>query len=215
VESGNINSAHLEEVSMNMYIAVTWLLLCGSASTQTKNGSQTSPPEQRADQQQSAPALSPATQPQKIDPARAADIRQLLDVVGTKALMSQMMDTMVDDIKPLLAKALPPGEYRERLIDLFFVKFKSKADPQQLVESIVPLYDKYLSAEEIKGLIQFYQTPLGQKTVTVIPKVMAESQEQGRKWGEELGRESMIEVLTEHPELKKAMEDAGKAPAPE
>jgi hypothetical protein len=196
---------------MKIYIAVALLLLSGSASTQTKSGSQTSAPEQRTDQQQSAPAA----QPQKIDPAKAADIRQLLDVVGAKALMSQTMDTMADNIKPLLAKALPPGEYRERLIDLFFVKFKSKADPQQLLESIVLLYDKYLSAEEIKGLIQFYQTPLGQKTVTVIPKLMAESEEQGRKWGEELGRDSMLEVLTEHPELKKAMEDAGKTPAPE
>jgi hypothetical protein len=33
----------------------------------------------------------------------------------------------------------------------------------------------------------------------------------GGKWGEELGRQSMIEVLAEHPELAKEMEDASKA----
>ncbi len=200
---------------MKMYMVVAWFLLCGSASAQTKSGSQTSPPEQRADQQQSAPAPSPADQPQKIDPAKAADIHELMDAVGATALMSQMMDTMGENIKPMLAEALPPGEYREKLIDLFIVKFKSNADTKQLLDAIVPLYDKYLSEEEIKGLIRFYQTPLGQKTVKVMPKLMAESQEQGRKWGEALGRKSMIEVLTEHPELKKAMEDTGKAPAPE
>jgi Uncharacterized protein conserved in bacteria (DUF2059) len=40
-------------------------------------------------------------------------------------------------------------------------KFKSKADPLQLLDSIVPLDDKHLSDEDIQGLIQFYQTPLG------------------------------------------------------
>jgi len=129
--------------------------------------------------------------------------------------MTQMMETMGDTVRPLMANALPPGDYREKLIDLFFVKFKSKADLQQLLDSIAPLYDKYLSDEEIKGLIQFYQTPLGQKTVKVMPKLMAESQEKGSKWGEELGRQSMLEVLSEHPELEKAMEDARRAPVPQ
>jgi hypothetical protein len=197
---------------MKIYLAIGWFLLLGSAYAQT-SGSPTLPAE-HATQQQPAPAAGPADQPPKIDPAKTADIRQLMEVVGVKALMIQMMDTMGDTIRPLMTNALPQGEYREKLVDLFFVKFKSKADTQQLLDSIVPLYDKHFSAEEIKGLIQFYQTPLGQKTAKVMPELMAESQEQGRKWGETLGRESMLEVLSEHPELEKAMEDAGKSAAP-
>ena len=199
---------------MKMYIAIIWFLLFGGASAQTRSGSPTLPPEQRTDQQ-AAPAPNPAAQPPKIDPGEAAAIRQLMDLEGTKALMNQMMETMGDQIKPLMTNAFPPGEYREKLIDLFIVKFKSKADIQQLLDSLVPLYDKYLSAEEIKGLIQFYQTPLGKKTAAIRPKLTGEAQEQGRKWGEVLGRDSMIEVLSEHPELKKAIDDAGKAPAPQ
>jgi hypothetical protein len=49
-----------------------------------------------------------------------------------------------------MVKTLPPGDYRNRLVDLFFVKFQSKANPQQLADLIVPLYDKYLSDEELK-----------------------------------------------------------------
>jgi hypothetical protein len=44
--------------------------------------------------------------------------------------------------------------------------------------------------------------------LSTLPNVMAESQAAGTKWGEQIGRESMIEVLTEHPELQKAMEEA-------
>src|SRR5262245_61606994 len=70
----------------------------------------------------SASKASSATQ-SKIDPAKEADIRKLLDLVGTKALVSQTIDSMSKSIKPLLTNSLPPGQYREKLVDLFFAKF--------------------------------------------------------------------------------------------
>jgi len=118
-------------------------------------------------------------------------------------------------LKPMMANIFPPGEYRDKLIDLFFEKFRSKADTQVLINLTVQMYDKYLTEEEIKGLIQFYSTPLGQKTLSVLPKLMVELQGESMKWGEDLGRQSMIEVLSEHPELRKAMEDAQKSVKPQ
>jgi len=79
----------------------------------------------------------------------------------------------------------------------------------------VPAYDRYYTHEEIKGLIQFYGTPLGQKMISVLPKLTGELQEAGRKWGEGLGRNSMREVLSEHPELATALDGAKKGTPPE
>jgi hypothetical protein len=132
-------------------------------------------------------------------------------VLGTKAVMTQMMESMVGNIKPVMTNALPRGDYREKLVELFFAKFQAKADLQQLLDLAVGAYDRHFSDEEIKGLIKFYETPLGQKAVSELPQLMSEMGEAGRKWGQELGRESMQEVLTEHPELAKAMQAAGKA----
>ncbi len=199
---------------MKMCSVIAWFLLIGCASAQTQSGSPQTVPEQQTDQKKAVPGSS-AAQSSKIDPAKAAAIRQLMDVAGVKAIMIQTMDSMGDTIRPLLTNALPPGEYREKLVDLFFAKFKSKADAQQLLDSIVPLYDKYFSGEEVKALIQFYQTPLGQKTIQVMPKLMSQSQEIGRKWGEGLGRQCMLDVLAEHPDLEKALEDAKKASTPQ
>ncbi len=170
------------------------------------------PPRQRTTQpvkQSASPGVTA-----KIDQGKGADIRRLLDIGGTKASMSQAMAGMEQSIRPLLANSFPPGEYRDKLIDLFFEKFHSKADPQQMLDLAVPIYDKYLSDEEVKGLIEFYSTPLGQKAVNVLPKMMSECGEAGRKWGEGIGRESMMDVLSEHPELEKAMQDAKKATQP-
>jgi hypothetical protein len=138
-----------------------------------------------------------------------------MDLVGTKLLVVQVMDGMEKSIKPLMASSLPPGEYREKLIDLFFAKFHSKAVPQQLLDMAVPAYDRYYTHEEIKGLIQFYETPLGQKMISVLPKLTGELQDAGRKWGEGLGRDSMLEVLSEHPELATALEAARKGTPPQ
>jgi len=159
------------------------------------------------DPQASASKASQAAQ-SKIDPAKEADIRKLLDLVGTKALVSQTINSMSKSIKPLLTNSLPPGDYREKLVDLFFVKFTTKTNVEHLLDLAVPVYDKNFSHQEIRALIEFYQTPLGQKAITALPKVTAEMQEQGRKWGEDLGRQCMLEVLSEHPELADALNAA-------
>lgn len=158
------------------------------------------------------PATEPESTTKPIDPAKEADIRQLLEVAGSKAVMTQEMDSLETTLRPVLMNSLPPGEYRAKLIQLFFEKFRAKADLETLIKLVIPVYDKYLSDEEIKGMIQFYSTPLGKKMIQVLPKLMAESTEAGRQWGQNLGRQTMIEVLDEHPDLKQAMQDA-KEPA--
>jgi hypothetical protein len=147
----------------------------------------------------------------KISPEKLADIQKLLDLVGTRKLVEQTMNESTKQMRPALVSALPPGAYRDKLIDLFIAKFKEKFDSNELLELTIPAYDKHFSHEEINGLIAFYQTPLGQKSQSVLPQLMQELQQAGASMGEQLGRSSMAEVLTEHPELAKQMETAGKA----
>jgi len=161
-------------------------------------------------QKPAAPAAA-LVSPTRINPAKEADIRRLLELVGTKALVMQTVESMSTSMKPILKNSLPPGDYRDKLVDLFFAKFVAKMDVQHLLDLAVPIYDRNFSHEEIRSLIAFYQTPLGQKTVSTLPRLSAELRQEGGKWGEELGRESMMEVLTEHPEFADAIAAAQKA----
>ena len=153
------------------------------------------------------PTAAPAAQA-KIDPAKEADIRRLMEVTGTMALMQQVMDNVQKNLKPVLMNSFPPGEYREKLVDLFFERFRSKLDSKRLLDMAVVRYDEQFSDEDIKGLISFYETPLGQKAIGALPKLTAELQQDGQTLGQQAGRDSMIEVLAEHPELAKALQDA-------
>jgi hypothetical protein len=190
------------KISLVLAVCLTLGSIVGNA--QSTSGSAGKTPNTQG----SSVSKSNATAATKIDPAKEADIRRLLDLAGTKALVVQTMDSMSKSIKPLLTNSLPPGEYREKLVDLFFAKFSAKADVEHLLDLAVPVYDKNFSHQEIRSLIEFYQTPLGQKAMATLPKVTAEMQEQGRKWGEDLGRQCMVEVLSEHPELADALNNA-------
>src|SRR5262249_35899349 len=110
--------------------------------------------------QQPAAAATTSAAATKIDPAKEADIRKLLDLVGTKALAAQSIESMTKSIKPVLTNSLPPGDYREKLVDLFFAKFSSKANLQHLLDMAIPIYDRHFLHQEISNLITFYPSPI-------------------------------------------------------
>ena len=194
---------------MKQFVLVSVFFTFGTAAVCAQSSPAGTAAKVHAAKKPEASATTSAPQG-KIDSAKEADIRRLLDLIGTKALAMQSIDAMSQSIRPLLKSSLPPGDYREKLVDLFFAKFTSKLDGQHILDLAVPIYDKNFSHEEIRNLITFYQTPLGQKVTTVLPNVAAELQEEGKKWGESLGRDSMMEVLKEHPELADALESATK-----
>ena len=201
---------------MRIFVSLILSVLLVASSAQAKRGPQNPSAKPQTPLAQGAPTSgsnSASTGQPKIDPAKEADIHRLLDLAGTKSAVAQIMEGMEKNIRPIVTNSLPPGEYRAKLVDLFFEKFQAhtKTEIPQLLDSAVPLYDKYFSHEDIKGLIRFYETPLGQKALSVLPKLSIEMQGEGMKVGEKLGRQSMLEVLSEHPELQKALEAAQKS----
>jgi hypothetical protein len=146
--------------------------------------------------------LAQAAPHQQVDPAKAADIRRLLELTGTKKLMEQMMNTAGDQLKSSFAKALPQNERSQKIVEAFLQKFQARFNSEMLAEQVIPIYDKYLSAEDIKGLIQFYASPLGQRMVTALPQIARESQSAGYQLGQKVARQVLQEVQEEYPELK-------------
>jgi hypothetical protein len=177
-------------------------------SAQDPRPAQTAPAQTAAAPAQAASGNSAPS----VGPAKEAAVRKMFDVMGMAKLMQQVLAGVSNNMRPMLMSSLPPGEYREKLADLFLQKFQSKIRVEQLLDLTVPIYAKYFSKEEIEGLTRFYQTPLGQKSLSVLPQAVVEMQTESMKLGEKLGREAMVEVLDEHPDLKKALEEAAASP---
>lgn len=105
------------------------------------------------------------------------DIRKLLVLTGSAKLGKQVIDSMIVNYR----KAMPqvPGA--------FWDDFQKEANAEALIELIVPIYDKHFTHEDIKGMITFYETPLGKKMTAAMPQITQESMAEGRKWGMQLG----------------------------
>lgn len=198
-----------------MIASLLLLLLAPLSRAQPQLPQGPAPAPATASQAGNGTASGASARTQAIDPAKEADIRRLLDVAGTTTLMTEVMKNMTGNLRTTLARALPPGDNRAKLIDLFVDKFTARATVEfpKLVDAMIPIYDQYFTDDEIKGLIDFYQTPLGKKTISVLPKITIEMQNKGQQLGERIGRESMQEVLTEHPELAPGAQGAKPTPA--
>jgi len=155
-----------------------------------------------------------SVQKREIDPSKEADIRRLMSLTNFEALIRQTMNGMEGNIKTSMTNALPPGNYRDKLVDLFVKKFHSNLRTNELADRAIPVYDRHYSSSEIKELIRFYETPVGQKLLKELPAVSAELQQAGSAWGEDVGKQTMMDVLAEHPDLAKALEAASKQSKP-
>ena len=153
------------------------------------------------------PATKASSAQVKVDPAKEADIHKLMQLTGVQQLAGQMIQGMEPTMRASLMEAFPPGEYRAQLVDLFLTKLRGKITAA-IVDLAVPADDKYFSDDELRQIIAFYETPVGMKTITVMPQLMAEIMANSQELGKQLGRESLAEVLDEHPDLKQAMDQA-------
>lgn len=56
-----------------------------------------------------------------------------------------------------------------------------------ILELSYPIYHKYLSSADIVELIRFYRSPIGQKTMELLPTISKEAMQAGETWGRSLG----------------------------
>lgn len=134
----------------------------------------------------SGPALAVA---EELSSEKRADIVRLIEVTKVSALASQMASTSAAQIAQLLRQTRPdiPQKVLDTLPGIFVTLFDERLP--SLIEEIVPIYHRHFSASEIKGMLAFYSTPLGQKTIQVAPMLLSESVAVGQRWGRSLGPE--------------------------
>jgi hypothetical protein len=54
------------------------------------------------------------------------------------------------------------------------------------VALVTPIYDKYYTEADIDQLITFYNSPIGKKSVELMPVIMQESMSVGQEWGKKI-----------------------------
>ena len=149
---------------------------------------------------------------QKMDPAKEAAIRRLIEIMGGKKMMDQMAAQMVAQTRSELTKTIPQGTRGQQIADAYFQKLQARLRGEEVIELIIPIYNKYFAKEDIEALIQFYQSPLGQRFLQVMPQIASESLSLGMRWGQRIFEEIQKEMENEFPELKQEQKPARSQP---
>ena len=123
----------------------------------------------------------------EVAPEKRAEIEKMLRLTGMEKLVEQMKTQMIVGLQANMPGA-PVG---------FWEKFSAKLDARELVEKIVPIYDKYYTLDDLRAVNAFYSSPAGQKILSTLPQVMKESMSVGQEWGQKIGREAAAEITAE------------------
>ena len=175
-----------------IYVGTFFLVIQGAS----QNAVQAAP--------QSAPAQNSAASPQSnssIDPAKEADIHSLMELVGARDLVQDGSNTAIEQSREKLLATVPNNDKGQAFVNAFAASYQKKFDVDQVTDQLLAIYDKHFTDDEIKGLLQFYGSPLGQKVAAEMPKIGRETQAAIRAAGAKAAKDSLAELKQENPEI--------------
>ena len=115
-----------------------------------------------------------------IDPVKDSDIRALLELVGARDQVQDSVRQTAEQYREKLLATVPDNEKGQAFVNTTINEYEKRYDVDRVTEQLVGSYDKHYSDEEIKSLLQFYGSPLGQKVAAESPKIFREIQETTR-----------------------------------
>jgi hypothetical protein len=171
-----------------VYVGTFFLVIQGAS----QNGVQAAPQNAAAPQDNGAQAKS-------IDPAKEADIRSLMELLGVKDVLQEGAAKSTEQYREALLASLPDNDRGQAFVNSFMDAYQKKLNTDDVTSELVAVYDKHFTEDEIKGLLQFYGSPLGQKYAGEMPKVSAEANAAGRAVSLRAARDVIQDLRKQYP----------------
>ena len=91
-----------------------------------------------------------------------ATLKEMLVVSGSDKTFEMVVPQMIEMMKPQLPQV--PGEFWEEM-----GKEMKNTAFNDLVDMLVPIYQEYLTQEDLEEVIKFYQSPAGKNSGLLLP----------------------------------------------
>ena len=142
-----------------------------------------------------SPAFAQVKPP--VDPATSAAVRKMLVVMDYRSVMKASMAQMTKSMPEVMLASFKgmidnDARYNSEQRKLAMKEFEKKMpiafakvnqvmiDPamiDEMIEAMVPVWSRIYTLNEIEQLTAFYASPVGRKTLTSMPQMMAEGME--------------------------------------
>ena len=110
------------------------------------------------------------------------DIKRLLEVSGILDRLSYMQESLLNNVSMMVTAPFP------KVPDAFWGEFNQligKKEMDDLIDRVIPVYDKHMSHETIKKLITMFKTPFWDEWKEKMPQISREAGVIGSEWGRE------------------------------
>ncbi|MDE2197256.1 MAG: DUF2059 domain-containing protein [Gammaproteobacteria bacterium] len=146
-----------------------------------------------------------------------ADIIQLINMTGGMRVGQLLGNAYANQIINNLKASHP--DLPPKAFDIVAQETKDMlADRQsmeQLTQQLVPVFARYYSDDEVRHIIAFYKTPLGQKIIKMTPQITHDSLQVGEQWGRTVMGPELVQRIQARFKQEGIQLDgaAGKTPA--
>jgi uncharacterized protein len=115
-------------------------------------------------------------------PATREEIQKLLAVMDTQAQVRQTMQQVMAQSQVMAHQAMKkrhPEMTAEQLarMDKESAEIAKTYPVDQIIEDMIPVYQKHLTKADVDAMIAFYSSPSGKKILHEMPTIMAETME--------------------------------------
>ena len=141
-----------------------------------------------------------------------AEVLKFLDLMHARAQMVQTMAGMAKQMRQGAEAAFKqkvPDATPEQLqkLDKIFDNLFSDLPVDDIIDAIVPIYQKHLTKADLNAVVAFYSTSAGQKILKEMPAILSESMQAGGEIGQKM-------FSAKSDEFSKQIDDLVKSSAP-
>lgn len=139
---------------------------------------------------------------------KTEDIRKLLKVSGILDQLDYMQDSLMNNVSMMVTGSFP------KIPEAFwgdFNKLMGEKEMDDLVERVIPVYEKHMSHETVKKLITMFETPFWNEWKEKMPKISREAGVIGSEWGREITQSKAFNEKLEGLIKKHELEKINKA----
>ncbi len=110
--------------------------------------------------------------------AKIANIRKLVHIMSGKQLKDMMdagLQTSIEAIEAQMpADAMADPESKQALDEYLKSLSFTEKDLEEMLDLMIPVYDRHLGEDDVAALVAFYESPAGKNFIRVMPGMMAE-----------------------------------------
>ncbi len=134
------------------------------------------------------PIFSAAQQTNDSEVPNKAEVVKFLDLMHARAQMVQTLDGLAKQMRIGAEQGFKekvPDATPEQLakVDKVFEGIFQSLPVDEMVDAIVPIYQKHLTKADLAAITAFYASPAGQKILKEMPAIMSEAMQAGGEIG--------------------------------